>query len=312
MTSSLPLPHESLHHFTLSLSQTDDNDFADLPEEYKRLIGGDLGTNHMVRGLDRELLRKTREQIAKQQGQDIEDAYHQSMVSPTDNDHDDEPIGNGDDGEAVGGDTMGKVDGNGDMVMMMDIHSSWARNLYQSAMAHYGQNANIKEKAKRMNGIMNPKFSNGMVYKFNLNEYGSSIPTEVMRSTVGYGAIVEEFHEFEDDNLDHKICCGFTPRFVIDAVGTALENRGKVEQHRTHKMDRKKRTFSEFAVNDQGNGTKMEKGNDAKTRGEDDDFDILKMWEEIMCVIPMPPPKTRSVDAWRLPLPRKPRRESVN
>merc|ERR1712087_969285 len=63
------------------LSKTDDGDQA-LPEEYRKILEGGPLRSSMVRGLDRDLLRKTKEKIAKEQGLDIESAYQDSMLSP--------------------------------------------------------------------------------------------------------------------------------------------------------------------------------------------------------------------------------------
>merc|ERR1712087_744696 len=124
----------------------------------------------------------------------------------------------------------------------LDIHSQWAHSLHQSALKHFSNT----EHRKRTKSVLNPKFKNGMIYRFDV-KHRVSVPIETMRmnGAESYGLSVMD--EFEDDNVEQRICSGYTPRPIIDAVGRALE---KVVEK---KSNRKKRRFTEFKEDNQDN-----------------------------------------------------------
>ena len=331
-----------MHHKTytkLKNTKSDNNkSYEDLPEEYRKLIGGDFEHTHMVKGLDWNLLRQTKDKIARQEIQDIENAFNDTnsikssttftssitdYTTTTNNDNTTEIQNDNDDGD----------NDDGDISMLMDIKSIWAYNIHKTVSTHFSMNAIEKEKQKAIK--INPKFCNGMMYKFDISdESKTSIPTEVMRSNVAYGMVLDEFNEFEDDNFDDKLCLGFTPSNVIDLIKDSLNNhkngtKSKIEkktvdndtmdipmkdnntnQHNennkneTLNTNRKgiKRKFSEMNESSSSDTIDSNKDKDALTdnnrNDEDDDFDIFAdVGRDYVCDpdLPSKDPKRRRV-----------------
>eukprot|EP01084_Bolivina_argentea_P195758 335740_1 len=67
-----------------------------------------------------------------------------------------------------------------------------------------------------------------------------------MRSQTGciYGLVLDDFNEFEDDNIDKEVCIGYTPSETIKAIEHALDRpRDAIKED---KCNTKKRTLEEM------------------------------------------------------------------
>ena len=194
------------HSLCVSRCQSENRNYEDLPEEYRKLIGGDMEHTHMVKGLDFNLLRQTKEKIAKEQMKEIEDAYNDTSTEA----------------EAMNEDSL-----------QLNIKSFFAQSIHQIIAKHYCKEQ--PQQSSQMNA--NTKFSDGMIYKFEVDESKPSVPTELMRSQIGYGLVLDEFDEFEQGNAAKTVCTGFTPKSVRLQIKDSLENyangRGKKSKKRS-------------------------------------------------------------------------------
>ena len=279
-----------------------------MPEEYRKLIGGDFEHTHMVKGLDWNLLRQTKDKIARQQIQDIENAFNDTSNDTLITDYtlstDNQNINDND------------KDNDGDISMLMDIKSIWAYNIHKTVSKHFSLNAKEKEKNKTIK--VNPKFCNGMMYKFDISdECKTSIPTEVMRSNAGYGIVFDEFNQFEDDDFDDKLCLGFTPKNVINSIKDSLINHkkgGKDKKLNDNKdiLMKDKETTKDIKdqvaitnINRKGIKRKFSEMNEDQTlatntkeKDDEDDFDIFgDVGRDYVCDpdLPSKDPKRRRV-----------------
>ena len=253
----------------------------------------------MVKGIDWNLLRQTKDKLAKQQIEDIENAYNDTKI-------DKQAIFD------VNMDNTNKedidIENDGDVEILMDVKSSWTENINKSIMKHFHINKQQNNTDSRDIIKLNPKFCAGMIYKFDIENENNSIPTEVMRSQSGYGLVIDDFNEFENDNISNKLCLGYTPINVINAIKESLDNHKNSKQaskkEKIHnkniqndatmkntkhddEKERKKRTFSEM------NDTKQ-----TKSAVVDDDFDIFEdVGRDYVCDpdLPSKHPKRRRV-----------------
>merc|ERR1712173_231721 len=168
----------------------------------------------MVKGLDVNLLRQTKANIANQQSKEIERAYDASS------------------------------NGVGDSKTQNMIKSFWAQSIHQNVTKHFATKQSAENgEEERMKNI-NFKFCQGMIYKFEADESSASVPTEVMRSQIGYGLVLDHFGEFEQDNMAKKVCNGYTAKHVIRQIGKAMDDYHK----NGRKLNKKKRKFSQMEM----------------------------------------------------------------
>merc|ERR1712228_386926 len=91
---------------------------------------------------------------------------------------------------------------------------------------------------------INTKFCNGMIYKFNVNEFKSSIPSELIRSQIDNMQI----DEFEHDNMQKiKMCNGYTPKTLQNEIKKSLK-KNKNKKRSLQKMKKNDDNVDDFDI----------------------------------------------------------------
>jgi len=285
-------------------AQCNDKSIEDLPQEYRKLIGGDLEHTHLVKGIDWNLLRQTKENMARQQILDIENAYHDAAAAATRHTAADDHVDGDDDDDDVVMDTTTRTTtastSTDDVSDLMRVRTQWADAINKCVSKYFSNHRHDHAPPTAMHEHAadikrNPKFCHGMLYRFHIDdedddhnqnddddeEYKrTSIPTEIIRSRVAYGLQLD--HDWNDDAFgddDHdgtlgaKLCSGYTPPNVIHRIANALL-RAKDDHNNGNTCDAgKKRTFSQMndtnTITAAAGTTSNEDGNTGKHMNED-------------------------------------------